>query len=297
MSNLEWNSGSASQCYMSHRIPDPNNPLGITEGDELLDGRYRIHGPLGRGGFAAVLHAHDNLRLHDVALKVAHAPNGDAEVAREALRHELDMYTAIGSHPHVLRAYDLHCASWRGADLLFLSMECADGSLRDWLIENKDDYAARRAQGPSLFAQICQVISPIHRANIVHLDVKPENLLFVRGVLKIADFGASRHGYGLEKQKVSLTDFRHALVLTPPYAAPELLSAGSVRLIHPQADVFSIGVIMFEILSRDCCAPSCTGYEELHDRCMELMPRPPVGPLANAVRVMARCLEETQWLR
>ena len=276
-----------SQPYVSQRDSGQGPSVGT-----LLANRYRVERLIGRGGFSSVFLAYDNLRGEDVALKAAITPAYNPEIARAVLQHELRMYTRIGCHPRILRVFDLHYIPKGDSGVLLLSMEHAEESLRDRLTEYRDDYATRLALGPEYLEQMCLAVSPVHRAGIVHLDIKPENFFFVGGLLKIADFGAARHIHMIEMNNGNPVPSLGIRIGTPEYMAPELLMATNPRDVHPRADAFSIGVIGFELLSRECRPPCGASYEELQARCRSLIASTGSSKLANVARVLARCLEK-----
>lgn len=158
--------------------------------------------------------------------------------ARQEIRVH-HMLTNFSSHPNVLALHD----SYRQQERAYLVLEyCAGGDLFDYIRKDGglDEVAAK-----VLFRRIIEAISYIHEHNVVHLDIKPENLLFKTSPadlesIKLADFGSAQlvsDPSGVVKSTVSCTI---------GYAAPEVLENGDVSFA---ADIFSAGAVLYTILS------------------------------------------------
>jgi serine/threonine-protein kinase len=126
-------------------------------------------------------------------------------------------------------------------DPLGFVMEYAPGgSLADRV---RDEGALPPAEAVRIVAELADVLSRLHARGIVHRDVKPSNVLFTaRGELRLADFGvAARIG-----SRGTLGDgWEELRVGTAPYAAPEQPAASA----HPSADVYALGVVLYEMLT------------------------------------------------
>jgi serine/threonine-protein kinase len=169
-------------------------PLLATLPPELpqqLGGRYSIVREIGQGGMATVYLAADTKHSRQVAVKVLHA---DVErlIGRERFLREIEIAAGL-SHPHILPLHDSgEVASGRGDEvsfLYFVSPFVAGESLRDRLSREArltPDETAR------LGAEIALALDYAHRQGVVHLDVKPGNILLQDGNAVIADFGIAR---------------------------------------------------------------------------------------------------------
>jgi molecular chaperone DnaK (HSP70)/formylglycine-generating enzyme required for sulfatase activity len=134
---------------------------------------------------------------------------------------------------------------YRGFRLILLPMDYAEGgSLRQWLVSNPD-VKGRREQALDYFRQACEGVKAIHSAGLVHLDLKPDNLLLQGGVIKVADFGLSR---GMGRSSVASPELLRDGVGTPWYMAPEQILAARPEELDHQTDIYSLGIILFEIL-------------------------------------------------
>ncbi len=229
-----------------------NNEILLTEGEELL-GRFVIRTRLGGGQFGSVYHALDRERREDVALKVVITGPGRAQAATEQLRQELRLRGRINDFTHIVRTYDIHTVAYEGLSLVLLPMEYAEaGSLRSWLNDNKHKKEQRISKGLELFKQACFGVKAMHDAGLVHLDLKPENLLLCKDgdmvIVKVSDFGISRN---IEHLSMNIPSVTQDGLGTPYYMSPEQISAPRQKDVGPQADVYSLGVILFEILDGD----------------------------------------------
>ena len=263
----------------------------LTPGTEI--GRFRVKRHVGSGSLAEVYLAHDSFRPEDVAIKVVDAGPLGSETAADLLRSELAAYSRIQDYTYVLKVYDLHQVTWGGTELLILSMEYADGgTLRAWLKEHADDVETRRTQGVEYYRQLCLGIKAIHEAGMAHLDVKPDNALLVNGVLKVADFSVSAMVQSLTPRGDPETDSSSApgRIGTPLYMSPEHFVALYRDDLDCRADIYSLGVIYFEIhRGRPPFAGSYTKLRELH-----ITSPIPVLPEANDLqnRIITRCLQK-----
>ncbi len=221
----------------------------------VLDGRYRVEGPLAHGGMSTVYTGTD-LRLdRTVAIKVmapalALDPAFVERFTREARA------SARLSHINVVSVYD----QGEDAGKVFLVMELVRGrTLRDLLHE-------RRRLAPdlavSLLEPILAALSAAHRAGLVHRDVKPENVLLSDdGVVKVADFGLAR-----AVAQAAVTTATGMVLGTVAYVAPEQVSRGTT---DPRTDVYSAGILLYEMLtgvapySGD--SPISVAYRHVHD--------------------------------
>jgi HAMP domain-containing protein len=195
----------------------------------LFAHRYEIRGLVGRGGMGAVYRALDRELDEEVALKVLDAEAADAG-AEQQLRREIKLARTI-THPNVVRAYDFSEAE----GVRFFTMEYVAGAtLRELL-----DESGRLALTPALqiAKQMCRGLGAVHRAGIVHGDLKPANIVVMTGgVAKLTDFGVAR------ARRQAGTPFAG----TPPYMSPEQVRGAE---LDERSDLYSAGVVMFEMFT------------------------------------------------
>ena len=266
--------------------------LGITTDSILID-RFKIKNHLGSGRFGTVYMAEDTLSSTLVALKVVEIGPCSNEVAAMQLKREMKILSRISNHKHVIRTYDLHFVPWGGTGLLVLSMEYANGgTFRKWLIEHSDDLETRRTVGLDCFKQACRGLDTIHDANVTHLDLKPENLLFVDDILKVSDFGISQCAQLLMQSVSSYREIPQTDNGTPPYMSPEHFLAAHPDDLCPIADIYSLGIILYELFHPKCRPPFGGPNARLKD-----LHRNVAAPLLpesgeNMAHIVARCLEK-----
>ncbi len=210
----------------------------------LLDGRYRVEGRLGSGGFGEVVAASQEslgLAWRKVALKLftkdyVNRDNAN-RVFREALLLEKLAQEARneGRETHLVTVHDVGLLR-DYHHTPFVAMEMVDGgSLRDRL---RGGRALPLSEVIRLTRDVCAGLLPAHGASIVHRDLKPENVLITRGgVLKVADFGLA-----IDRYEAFLQTGQAGTVGYSPPESREGIPAS------PAFDVYSLGVIMLELL-------------------------------------------------
>ncbi len=199
---------------------------------------YELFDLLGRGGMGEVRLARQVALDRLVALKLIHAqkaddPSFDARFSREA------RLLARLKHPHIVAIHDFGEAQGR----LFLVMELVEGSTLRKLLASG---AVAPATALCIMGQLCDAIGYAHEQGIVHRDIKPENILLdSSGNVKIADFGLAR--LLPQHQEQSALTQEGAVLGTLRYMAPEQLAG--VSDIDSRADVYSLGVVLYELLT------------------------------------------------
>lgn len=272
--------------------PRSFNPPDILEGTRLLSNRYVLKRFLGRGRHAVVFSADDTLRGADVALKIASAQEVEPQIAQEVLIHEGRVYDRIGTHPNVLRVYDLHFDPAIGNGLLFISMELADGgTLSDWIHLHLHEHQYRLNCTKDFLRAMCQAIKPVHDAGVQHLDLSIYNFLFCKGVLKVSDFGAARSFHRMAMASGREAPPLGCSVCTPAYMAPELLYARDPDMVDHRADLFSIGCIAYQIAHPSCQPPFGQNLDEVRYRLFQGPPQPLVGLDEKVSKTIFKCLE------
>lgn len=201
---------------------------------QLVDSRYEIVDRVARGGMATVFKAHDRRLDRVVALKLMHPHLADSPDFVARFRREARAAARL-SNPGVVAVFDQGNLD----GVAYLVMEFVEGpNLRDLIAAGP--LSVREALG--LTAQVLRPLGAAHRAGLVHRDVKPENVLLPAdgSVVKVADFGLAR-------AVTEATQTTTGNVMgTAAYLAPELITAGSSS---PRADVYSMGVIVYELLT------------------------------------------------
>jgi len=210
-----------------------NRPEGPRAREPAIRG-YRVLAKIGEGGMSTVYLAEDTGHNRRAVLKILKGRRGDDDALWKRFFQECAILSSI-DHRHVVRIYD----QGFGDELAYLAMEhLGGGSLRNLM-----DKGLTQRQALSLLAQAASALVAIHGRGIVHRDIKPANLLLREtGVLVLTDFGVAKR---LEQ---GAGQTLHGEVLgTPYYIAPEQAYGGETS---PRADLYSLGVIFYEMLTR-----------------------------------------------
>ncbi|MFL5936852.1 MAG: protein kinase domain-containing protein [Gaiellaceae bacterium] len=204
-------------------------------GGELIDGRYELEELVGTGGMSTVYRARDTLLERNVALKVMHAHHLEDDDYVERFQREARTVAQL-SHPNIVTVID------RGEDngRPFIVFEYVEGDTLDKLVERDGALPVEEALRIAIGA--ARGLAFAHRQGHVHRDVKPQNILLNGGGQpKVTDFGISR---ALDVHKgVTQTG---TVLGTSNYIAPEQASGDKATA---QSDVYSLGVVLFELLT------------------------------------------------
>lgn len=197
---------------------------------------YEIVGELGKGGMGVVYRAVHKELGRQVALKMVRG-EGAAD-SPEGLRFLAEAAAvAAVNHPHVVAVYEYG----RAGDQPFMVLElCGGGTLSQKLkaVGRMDPKAAAE-----VMAKIAEGVGAAHAAGIVHRDLKPGNVLFDdKGEPKVSDFGLAKRGVGTDLTQTN------AVMGTPAYMSPEQ-ARGQTKFVGPPADVWALGVMLFECLT------------------------------------------------
>ena len=189
----------------------------------ILDSNYRVLRRLGRGGFGIVYLAEDILAKRKVAIKILR----DREYFNDQsdLIREIEFLASL-KHSSIVTFYH----HFFDNSILHLVMEFCGGGSLDELIKTKSRLSINEAF--KIASDICKVFEFIHSKNVVHSDIKPNNILIdTDGTIKVADFGiANTHGG------------------TVLYMAPELYSADYISSNDPRVDIYALGITLLEML-------------------------------------------------
>lgn len=211
--------------------------MATTTADQLsaaLSDRYRISRELGTGGMATVYLAHDVKHGRDVALKVLHS-DLTPTLGRDRFLREIRLAARL-SHPNILPLYD----SGEAADALYYVMPVVRGeSLRDRLARDRQLPVADALR---ITVATARALAHAHEQNIVHRDVKPENILLQDDHVFVADFGIGKAISAMGDEAITQTGMS---VGTPAYVSPEQ-AAG--ELVDGRSDQFALGCVLYEML-------------------------------------------------
>jgi serine/threonine protein kinase/Tol biopolymer transport system component len=220
-------------------------------------GPYHIEGLLGAGGMGQVYRAADTRLGRKVAIKFLSANVADA-AGRRRFQREAQMASSL-NHPHILTVYD--AGEFEG--LQYLVTEFVDGgTLTHWA--RQQERAWREIA--DLLAGVADGLAAAHAANILHRDIKPSNVLVTKsGYAKLADFGLAKLVEGVTPDEAALTLTEEVtrpgvIVGTIAYMSPEQASG---RPVDARSDIFSFGVLLYELLAARRPFPGATDLEVL----------------------------------
>jgi serine/threonine-protein kinase len=201
----------------------------------LLNNRYELQELLGSGGMSVVYHARDRMLERDVAIKILRESFTGDPIFRDRFHQEAKAAANL-SHPNIVTIHDFGLDAGR----LFIVMEYVPGDHLKDLIRKRGRLPLNDAL--ALMIQACSGIGYAHRAGLVHCDIKPHNMLITPDMrLKVADFGIARALASIHpEEKVDV------VWGSPQYFSPEQASGAAPS---PASDVYSLGVVMFEMLT------------------------------------------------
>lgn len=242
-------------------------------------GRYRILRTLGRGGFGTVYLARDDALEREVALKVLHAEHASNDGLRSSLAKEARLLARL-SHPNIVSVYGVE----EHAGTVGIAMEYLRGETLEAMLERRGTFGVSEAA--SIGIDVCRALAAVHRAGLVHGDVKPHNVIREQGGrIVLMDFGA---GDALEPGPAR----RGPITATPLYMAPELFEGGERTA---RTEIYSVGVLLYHLLTGEMPVSGSTPAEirrahtERHVRPLhDVRPEMPTAAARVVERALAR---------
>ncbi len=207
-----------------------------------MGGRYRLLGKIGQGGMGTVYLAEHGLSGRRVALKIIRRELESSSVARSRFLRECESLERIDS-PHVVQVLE---SGESPAGEIYLVMERLLGTT---LGERLDSGALPLDDVPAIGAQIASALAAAHGKGVVHRDLKPDNVFLCQdGLVKVLDFGIARllDGQTLDGGGAKKLTATGTIVGTPAYMSPE---GAAGETVGPQGDLYSLGVILYEMVS------------------------------------------------
>jgi serine/threonine-protein kinase len=199
-------------------------------------GRYEIVAELGKGAMGVVYRALDPLLDRTVAIKTINMSLEAENRAEYEARFYQEAKAAGGlNHPNIVTIYDIG----KSGDVAYMAMELLEGQeLRAMLAPGRPLPVARAMD---IAAQAADALGYAHEHDIVHRDVKPANLMIVRGgTVKIMDFGIARMRSAEVRTQTGI------VMGSPKYMSPEQVLG---KRAEPRSDIFSLGVILYEMVT------------------------------------------------
>ncbi len=211
-------------------------------GRRLANGKLEIQSHIGGGGVGAVYRARHRELQMPVAVKVLHDTyQADVDFGRRF--HAEALAASRLDHPNITRVLDF---GQEPDGLLYLVMEYLDGAVLRSILEHERRLDTERIV--RLATQVCAGLAHAHARNIVHKDVKPENLVILQGsdddgnpmeIVKVCDFGIAQGALAEETRRFQGT---------PEYMSPEQCAAAE---LDARSDVYALGIVLYELTTGD----------------------------------------------
>lgn len=203
----------------------------LVEGN-FVDSRYEILGKIGTGGMSDVYKAKDHTLGRYVAIKVL--KKEFSEDVNFVTKFRTEAQSAAGlEHPNIVNIYDV------GAEdgMHFIVMEFVEGITLKTYIEKKGQLTYKEAI--SIAIQVGRGIEAAHNKNIIHRDIKPQNIIIsTEGKVKVTDFGIAR--------AVSSNTINSEVMGSVHYSSPEQARNG---FVDGKSDIYSLGIVMYEMVT------------------------------------------------
>ena len=225
---------SQSPVKLGDTVQIPPEKKVLQAGDRL--GHYHILEEIGSGGMGKVYKARDEKLGRIVAIKVLHATDSGNEKDRFLAEARV---TAKLRHPNIVTVHEINSEG----GINYIVMDFIDGETLETILK-RPRFSLRK--GLKALKDVSQAIDHAHQHQIIHRDLKPANILIDRssGQTTITDFGIAKEIMGEDSKLTQVGQ----ILGTPQYIAPEQAS-GKREAISPRTDVYSLGTILYEMLT------------------------------------------------
>jgi tRNA A-37 threonylcarbamoyl transferase component Bud32 len=208
----------------------------------VLDNRFEVRQPLGKGGMGTVYRAIQVSVDREVAIKVVHPKLADDRQAAKRFLREARLASRL-NQPNIVNVIDFGQTE---DGVLFLVMELLRGRTLAHELDGMRRFSVRRTCTIGL--QLCDALEAAHAQGIVHRDLKPGNIVILddppgRDLLKVLDFGLAK---SLATDTTSQVTNTNAILGTPLYMAPEQVQG---HASDQRADLYALGCILYELLA------------------------------------------------
>ena len=203
--------------------------------NDVVGQRYKIVNEIGHGGMSDVYEARDVIFRREVALKIIKFEN--AKKIDNLIRFQNEArFSAAFNHPNIVKIYDYGEYN----NLPYIVNEYVKGqTLRD-VLDYKRCFSLN--ESCSIMLQLCEAVKAVHAKNIIHRDIKPQNIYYASdGGIKLGDFGISI----LLDSDINVNENKKVMG-TAQYLAPELVYGEKATF---QSDIYSMGITFFELLT------------------------------------------------
>ncbi|MGZ4789054.1 MAG: protein kinase domain-containing protein, partial [Terriglobales bacterium] len=244
--------------------------------------RYRVEKLLGQGGMGAVYKAYDLDLDRMVALKLVRPELMVHAETMARFRQELLLASKI-SHRNILRIHDLGDA----AGMKFISMAYVDGEDLHHVLLREGRLPLPRMM--HIAKQLCSALDAAHSENVVHRDLKPQNIMLGSGdLVQVSDFGLAK---SIGADAVTGMTQSGEMLGTPRYMAPEQVEA---KTVDSRTDIYALGLIFYEMVTGDVPFTAETTLQLMYKRAHE-SPPPPNTVIPDIPQwlnnIIVKCLE------
>ncbi len=231
----------------SENTQQASAPRQQTETDSAADaligstigGKYRLESKLGAGGMGAVYRATRLIIGDEVAIKILHDGQNDQRAA-ERFRREAQAAARL-KHPNAVNIYDFGVTD---DGLQYLVMELVEGESSRRIIKQQGPLTPSAAA--EIISQVCAALDEAHRHNIIHRDIKPDNIIVDvtanRLRVKVLDFGIAK----LRDDTAGNLTQTGSVLGTPHYMSPEQCLGEE---LDSRSDIYSLGIVLYEMLA------------------------------------------------
>ncbi len=198
----------------------------------ILSGRYAISGRIGTGGMADVYKALDHKLNRYVAIKVLKSEFREDENFLKKFQTEAQSAAGL-LHPNIVNIYDVG----EDRDVIYIVMEYIDGITLKEYIQKKGNLTSKEVI--SIAVQVCNAMEVAHGRNIIHRDIKPQNIMITKeGKVKVTDFGIAK--------ATSSNTISTNMMGSVHYTSPEQARGG---FSNAKSDIYSLGISMYEMIT------------------------------------------------
>jgi serine/threonine protein kinase len=234
------NCGAQSQLEAQQSATGARAPANDPYIGSVIDQKYRIESKIGAGGMATVYRATRLLIGDIVAVKILHPEQLRDPKTAERFRREAQAAARL-KHPNAVTIHDFGISE---NGTVFLVMEFVEGQSLRSIIKEQGPFTPSAAA--EIISQVCGALDEAHRQNIVHRDIKPDNVIanvHAEGIrVKVLDFGIARMR---DISALNLTQ-TGSVMGTPHYMSPEQCMGEELDC---RSDIYSLGIVLYEMLA------------------------------------------------
>jgi serine/threonine protein kinase len=264
----------------------------------IVAGRYVLGDIVGTGGMSTVYRAHDEVLGRTVAVKILGSQSSDPALMRRE-KIEVALLASL-NHPALVTLYDADVTPWEGGERSFLVMEFVDGPTLDARIRTGP---VSHADLTRMLIDLADALHVVHRAGVVHRDIKPGNILLAPSHRPNREFSAKLADFGIaslvDSTRITATG---TVVGTAAYLSPEQARG---QRVGPATDIYSLGLVLLEAatgtrefpgsllesltarMNRDPVIPGSLGYDWKSTLTAMTARDPAVRPTAEQLLIWA----------